>query len=117
MVEGIGGRSLPLRMPQELPGGPHSSGASGLARPRDAQGGAENAGSTGFGETLKEFLGEVNGLQQRSDQVFQAFVRGEATDLHQVVLAQQEAAIAVRLVTEMRDRMLQAYQEVMRTTM
>jgi len=46
-----------------------------------------------------------------------AFARGEVQDLHQVVLAQQEAAIALRLVTEMRDRLVQAYQDVMRTTM
>jgi flagellar hook-basal body complex protein FliE len=112
MVEGIGGSALPLRLPQELPD------AQTVRRLPDAVTPAEANGSGGsFGASFKQFLGEVNNLQLRSDEVLGAFVRGEVTDLHQVALAQQEAAIALRLVSEMRDRMLAAYQEVMRTTM
>ena len=114
MVEGIGGQSFPLQLPQELPGLGASSakgGAGGLA-------GAAGSGTPeSFGSTLKHFLGEVNDMQLRSDGVMQAFVRGEVTDLHQVVLAQQEAGLALRLVGEMRDRLLQSYQEVMRMNM
>lgn len=112
MIEGIGGKSLQLRMPQEFPD------AAGAARPGalGSPGPAGEAGG-GFGSTIKEFLGEVNDLSLKSEDVFRSFVRGDVTDLHQVVLAQQEAGIAVRLVTEMRDKLLQAYQEIMRTTM
>ncbi len=109
MVQGIGG-SLPLRMPQELAlPTPAASGAGASGAPAGE--------AAGFGSTLKQFLGEVNGLQLRSDETFQSFVRGEVTDLHQVVLAQQEAGIALRLVSEMRDKLIGAYQEIMRMPM
>ncbi len=93
-----------LRMPGELsglgaPGAPAAPGASVVPS---------------FGETIKEFVGGANELALRSEATFQSFVRGEVRDLHQVALAQQEAGLAVRLVTEMRDKLLQSYQEVMR---
>jgi len=113
MITGIQGRSFQLQLPQEVPG---LSGQAGVGE-KTASGGLAGSGGTGFGQAMKQFLGEVNDLQQRSSATFDAFVRGEVTDLHQVALAQQEAGIALRLVSEMRDRLLQSYQEVMRTTL
>jgi flagellar hook-basal body complex protein FliE len=110
MIEGIGGKPLELRLPSELPVRPGGAGGPG------ASGQASRPAPSGFGRTIATFLGEVNDLQLRSDAELQSFVRGETADLHQVVLAQQEAAIALRLVVEMRDRLLQAYQDVMRMT-
>jgi flagellar hook-basal body complex protein FliE len=43
-------------------------------------------------------------------------VRGEA-ELHDVAIATHEAAISMRLTREIRDRLLGAYQEIMRTQM
>ena len=111
MVEGIGGQSFQIQLPQELPGSQGPSALPGAA----GAGEAKASGSTeSFGATFKHFLGEVNDLQLQSDQTMQAFLRGDVTDLHQVVIAQQEAGIALRLVGEMRDRLLSSYQEVMR---
>ncbi len=109
MIESIGARSAGLRPPTELPLPGSAAGAAG------ASAGASNAG--GFAADMKRFLGDVNELQTRSNDLFQGFARGEVQDLHQVMLAQQEAGIALRLVGEMRDRLLQSYQEVMRMTM
>ena len=114
MVEGIGGQSFQLQLPQELKGMPNAPGMSG---PVQAAGGDTSVPTESFGTTLKHFLGEVNGMQLHSDQMIQSFVRGEVTDLHQVVLAQQEASISLRLVGQMRDQLISAYQEVMRITM
>jgi flagellar hook-basal body complex protein FliE len=108
MIQGIGGQSFSIQPPQELPG-------LSPAKGNEAQG-SETAGPS-FGSTFKQFLGEVNDMQIKAGGLMESFARGEAKDLHQVVLAQQEAAISVRLVSEMRDRLVQAYQEVMRTTM
>jgi len=94
-------------------------GAAGSARGAGAagfQGGvAAGPSSPDFSDSMKEFFGEVNRLQLHAGEMVQAFARGEVRDLHQVALAQQEAGIALRLVTEMRDRLISAYQEVMRT--
>ena len=67
-----------------------------------------------FSATLKEVLNEVNDLQLRSDDLLARFAAGEVENLHEVVIAQQEAAIAFRLVQEVRDKLIQGYQELMR---
>ena len=67
-----------------------------------------------FSTTLKGVLGEVNDLQIKSEEMLERFATGEVENLHEVVIAQQEAAIAFRLVQEVRDRLLQGYQELMR---
>lgn len=71
-------------------------------------------GQADFSATLKEVLGEVNDLQLKSEEMLERFATGEVKNLHEVVIAQQEAAIAFRLVQEVRDRLLQGYQELMR---
>ena len=111
MIEGVGARPLNLRMPQELPGmpGAGAAGAGGLGA-----GAPATSGPGSFAESMGKFLGDVNDLQLKSAQALEGFARGETADIHRVVLAQQEAGIALRLVSEMRDKLLQSYQEIMR---
>lgn len=116
-VSGIGSLSS-LRLPSEIPGLDRATERSGAGSIGGAAAPLPGApGATSFGDTMKDFLGSVNDVSLQADQTFQAFVRGDVKDLHTVALQQQEAAIAVRLVTEMRDKLLQAYQEVMRMQM
>ncbi len=110
-VSGAGAaRILP---PSELGGGrrldpsPSNIGAAGSAAAGGAQG-------TGFKETVSEFVDGVNALQHNSKAQFESFVRGEA-ELHDVAIAAHEASIAMRLTQEIRNRLIGAYQEVMRT--
>jgi flagellar hook-basal body complex protein FliE len=110
MAQGIAGIGQGIRMPQELPDLQAGTGAAPGA------GAGANAAEGGFASTFREFLGGVNDLQHQADQQFQAFVRGDA-ELHDVAIAMREAEIALQLTTEIRDRLLQAYQEVMRTAM
>jgi flagellar hook-basal body complex protein FliE len=116
MVDAIQGGGLPLRLPQELPDALSNLGGAGATAGSNSATGAGGVDGS-FGSTLKQFLGEANQLQLHSDDMIRAFARGEVQDLHQVALAQQEAGIALRMVTEMRDRLLSAYQEIMRTPM
>jgi flagellar hook-basal body complex protein FliE len=58
----------------------------------------------------------VDQLQHRSDDTFRAFLRGQA-ELHDVALASHEASIAMRLTSEIRNQLLDAYREVMRMPM
>ena len=67
-----------------------------------------------FADTLSEALGEVNDLQLRADNMIERFSAGQVKDLHEVIIAQQEAAIAFRLVQSVRDKLIQGYQEIMR---
>jgi flagellar hook-basal body complex protein FliE len=63
---------------------------------------------------LQDFLGDVNHLQSRSGDALKAFVGGEITDLHQVMVAGQEAEIALDLMIEIRNRVMESFQEIMR---
>jgi flagellar hook-basal body complex protein FliE len=53
-------------------------------------------------------------MQQKADQSIQKMVSGEIKDVHQVMLAVGEAKVAFNLLLEIRNKTMEAYQEVMR---
>jgi flagellar hook-basal body complex protein FliE len=67
-----------------------------------------------FADTLSQVLGEVNDLQSRADLMIERLATGKVQNLHEVIVAQQEAAVAFRLIQEVRDKLVSAYQELMR---
>ena len=67
-----------------------------------------------FQETLKTFIQDVDHLQKNSDELTQRLVAGDAESIHQVMLAMEEANTSFRLMMEMRNKILDAYREVMR---
>lgn len=77
--------------------------------------GPQAASKSGFETTLSDVLRDVNALQNRADHLTEQFAAGQVQDLHDVIIAQQEASIAFQLVQSMRDKLLQSYQELMRT--
>ncbi|MBD9368303.1 flagellar hook-basal body complex protein FliE [Xanthomonas sp. XNM01] len=67
-----------------------------------------------FSETLRGALEGVNGAQQRAGALAQAFERGEpGADLARVMIASQQSQVAFRATVEVRNRLVQAYQDVM----
>ncbi len=68
-----------------------------------------------FSQTLSKVLAEVNELQVRSDKLIEDLAAGRSVDIHEVMIAQQEADLAFRLIQEIRDKLIAAYQELMRT--
>ncbi len=73
-------------------------------------------GPTGesFSETLKKAVGEVDAQQKMANQQITAFVMGEQENVHEVMLAMEQAKISFELLVEVRNRMLETYQELMR---
>jgi flagellar hook-basal body complex protein FliE len=68
-----------------------------------------------FVEFLKDSLGEVNDLQHRSDEMAMRFAASDPTvDIHDLMLALEEASIALQLTIEIRNKLLESYQEIMR---
>jgi len=67
-----------------------------------------------FSDTLKGFIKDVNHMQNHADRSIEKMVAGEITDVHQVMVAVEEANTAFSLMMELRSKMLDAYQEVMR---
>lgn len=70
--------------------------------------------SNGFGELLKEGMNKLQGLQAEADQQSRSLIAGEPVELHRVVLAGEQAALAFELTMAIRNKAVEAYQEVMR---
>jgi flagellar hook-basal body complex protein FliE len=70
---------------------------------------------TTFENAVTEAVDAVSARQLEAEAKIAAFVQGEDIPLHEVVLAQEEAELSFRLMLEVRDKLLQAYQDVMRT--
>lgn len=69
----------------------------------------------GFSEALKNALGTVNSSQQSADQMVTQLANGSSdVDLHTVMIAMQKADVLLRTTVQVRDRAVEAYQEVMR---
>lgn len=83
----------------------------------DAQATAEpnQAGGADFAELLKQSISKVNELQQHSNELSHAFSSGESdVDLAEVMIALQKAGLSFRAMTEVRNQLVTAYQEIMR---
>lgn len=97
--------------------------SSALQSLRDdrAVGGTPDIGSTngptaggGFAGTLQTALQGVNESQLRSSEMTSGFERGEIVDVAQVMLARQEAGVAFEATLQVRNKLLSAYQDIMR---
>ena len=76
---------------------------------------AEEPGSeTGFGQLLQQQLDEVISLQKEAEQLQLALATGEIEDVNRVVLAMQKADLALNFAIEIRNKVIQAYQEISR---
>ncbi|KQL35511.1 MULTISPECIES: flagellar hook-basal body complex protein FliE [Bacillaceae] len=67
-----------------------------------------------FGDFLKSALESVNANQKASDVVTEKLIRGENVELHDVMIASQKASITLNATMEIRNKVIEAYQEIMR---
>jgi flagellar hook-basal body complex protein FliE len=105
-----------------LPATPASASSFASSGASNATGGlfdSEAAAPSGpsFGQMLEGALGQVNSLQDHSAQMTQAFARGKISDVHSVMIASEQATVALQLTTQIRNKAVDAYQEIMRISM
>ena len=67
-----------------------------------------------FGETLSGALDRVDQVQKTSDAQVEAFIAGETENTHEVMIAMNQAELHFQLLTEVRNKLLDGYQELMR---
>ena len=67
-----------------------------------------------FGDLLKQMVNDVNELQHQAADKEKQFLRGEITDVHQVMIAAEEASVAFSLLMEIRNKLMDSYKEIMR---
>lgn len=93
-LEGLGGQSLGIE--KQLP---------------DQQGAKK---SKNFSELLKESLVEVNNQQAVADKMATNIAIGKSENIHETMLAISEAELSFKLMVQIRNKALEAYQEIMR---
>lgn len=82
--------------------------------PAAPQGPKDQAKDISFSEQLKELLYSVNKKQTEADEQVGKVVTGESEDLHSAMIALEEASVSFQLMLEIRNKMLEAYQEINR---
>ena len=71
-------------------------------------------GGASFGDVLSQAVHGVNNTMQNAEVQKARVMSGETNNLHQAMLSMQEANVAFSLMTEVRNKLVESYQEVMR---
>lgn len=80
----------------------------GLANPQTT------APTQGFGQMLDGLVGSVDAKQDTAGALTRKVLLGESDQLHQSVIAMQEASVAFSMMVEVRNKLVESYQELMR---
>ncbi len=75
--------------------------------------GTDVAGKS-FADTLNDAVGKVNELQKTADKEMQKLATGQTDNIPEVMIAAEKADIALRLMMQMRNKIIDAYQDVMK---
>lgn len=75
--------------------------------------GEENAVDGDFKDFLKDALGQVQEAQVASDRAMEKLAVGDARSIHEVMVAMEEADISMRMVVQIRNKLVDAYKEMM----
>lgn len=104
----IPGGGMPVPAPkistQELQG----IGSISTPQPQDVQAGRS------FSDFLGQMVSEVNGKQAAAGAAVEGVLSGQAVPLHQAMIAVEEASVSFQLMVEVRNKLLESYQELMR---
>jgi flagellar hook-basal body complex protein FliE len=69
---------------------------------------------TEFQDTLNTLMSQVNSQVQEADQMTDEFAMGKTDSLHEVMVATEKSSISLSFLLQIRNKLLEAYQEVMR---
>jgi len=92
-------------LPENLREAPQQTGKSRNQPPKE--GGQ-------FVDTLKKFISEVNDLQKEAGESIERLASGDINNIHEVMVAIEKANVSFELMMEIRNKVLEAYREIMR---
>jgi len=67
-----------------------------------------------FGKLFTDLLAKLSALQADADRLAAGLAAGEAVDIHEVMLALERASLGLQLALQVRNKVVEAYQEIMR---
>ncbi|ADU51090.1 flagellar hook-basal body complex subunit FliE [Thermaerobacter marianensis DSM 12885] len=98
-----------------MPGGPGGvGGAAGGTAPGRAPAGSSGGEGPSFLQELARALQQLEGTAGQADAMAQRLLTGDVQDLSQVMVATEKARLAIELAVQLRNKALEAYQEIMR---
>lgn len=74
----------------------------------------DRASEVSFKDLLKGLVNQVDTLQKDADASIEGLVTGETTDIHDVTIKMEEAGIAFDLMMEVRNKLVEAYQQIIK---
>lgn len=92
--------------------GVFNSAAAQLGKLNQSQG---TAAADTFSTVLKDSIDKVNKLQGEADQAIQGLAKGEVKNIHDTMIAIEKANLSFNMMLQVRNKLLAAYEEVMRT--
>ena len=79
------------------------------------EGGVEGAGGTpDFGAAINNALQQVNAQQSKASAITEAYERGDTHDIVSVMIERQKASLGFETTLQVRNKLLSAYQDIMR---
>jgi flagellar hook-basal body complex protein FliE len=91
---------------------PGVDSVSGVGKASEVSG--AQAANDSFGNMLGKMVEEVNAKQNQATDTVNALQSGGNVSLHQAVIAMEEASVSFQLMVEVRNKLLESYQELMR---
>ena len=70
-----------------------------------------------FGQYLTDAIAEVNAAQDKAGNLTMQYAAGKDVDVHDIMIASQEAGVMLNLATQVRNKLVDGFQEVMRIGM
>ncbi|HBG46104.1 MAG TPA: flagellar hook-basal body complex protein FliE [Deltaproteobacteria bacterium] len=70
---------------------------------------------TGFSQVLKESIDKVNSLHNEADKAIEGLSTGQVNNIHDTMIAIEKANLSFNLMVQVRNKLVQAYEEIMRT--
>jgi flagellar hook-basal body complex protein FliE len=71
--------------------------------------------SSSFGDALQRSLEQVNRVQLEADASIEGLATGQKTDIHQTMIAVEKASVSFELMMQIRNKVISAYEKIMRT--
>ena len=90
----------------------HSVLAGAAALPNSPSAFAQGAGSAPFSDLLADAVGQVDQLEEQARTAVTGLMAGSGVDVHQAMIATQKASMAFELALAVRNKAVQAYQQV-----
>jgi len=88
--------------------------ASGFAPEVGAAPSAGGVSGQSFGRILHQFVDGINDTQKTAEMETRKVLLGQSDNLHQAMIASEESGVAFRLMVEVRNKLVEGFQEVMR---